>query len=218
MIVVFQNTTGLGMPDQRLQRPAGADPTYFVPPIAEAMRSSRLRFSTRALLGGVLLVAVVLGAVSMYPRTTTLAINDRWTGYYTGLGVADTNDFLGFNFYEFRVDDSPYRIWTISNERLEYNTITGYYPDGAACLIGTCRIEGEGRDLCPLIDALGSATSYRPDGTIAAVMQDGNGESQLFYPSGQLQWEATYENYERVSWSHWNEDGTLAGQSKSTDD
>ena len=94
-------------------------------------------------------------------------MNDRWTDYYTGLRFPDTNDFLGFNFYEFRIADSPYRVWTISNERVECNAITGYYPDGAACLVGTCRIEGEGRDMYPLIDGLGSATSYRPDETMS---------------------------------------------------
>jgi hypothetical protein len=178
----------------------------------------RAQFNTRTVLAFVSVIAVVLViaivALSNASRSRRLAVHDRWTGRYTGMGLADTNDILGFRYYEFVIDDLPYRTWIVSYQRREFNEVTAYFPDGSVCLVGTCRVEGTGREMYPLIDALGSATTYRPDGSIAGTVQDGHGEVYLHYPNGPVQWKMEYEDHERISWSLWNEDGTLNSSSE----
>lgn len=162
-----------------------------------------------ALLVG-LLVGLATLAVSV-EKTRTLETSSKWSASYSGLGIVDSNGVFGFQYREFLIDDLPNRTWSVSRVNSDCHPMVGYYPDGSICAKGFCRIEGTGRNMYPLIDEVCEATTYKPDGTVGSRVVNGTGRFALYFPDGTLNWEFVFADYERISYSHWDEDGELLG-------
>lgn len=173
------------------------------------MRAWKPKFSVRTMLLATFVIAASLGSISLYPRSKAMLRNDRHIGYYTGLGLVEDNTLLGYRFLRYTIDDSPHRKFEIRTDGTRYGSIEVRYPNGALAVEGRCAFEGTGQNRYPRTDIFDWGVSYRPDGSVAGVVRNGNGKGYLFYPSGPVQFEWELKDHEPLYFKAYGEDGKL---------
>ena len=170
---------------------------------------TRFKFSLRTMFVALTIAVTSVWLFSRLPREMTVVGNDKWTAKYRGFGLNDGRGMFGKQYFEFAIDDLPYRTWQITYSNGDYGNASCFYPNGKIALEGECRIEFSQHEAYPLIDDLKNATSYYPNGEIAARVIAGSGTAIWFYPDGVKNWECEYESGVRTRFLQYAPDGTI---------
>ena len=149
----------------------------------------RFRFSLRTLLILVAVCGLVLGAPYWYPKSKTLSINDRYVGYYRGLGWGHESGYFGTNWYRIVVRDDEGAYWEVDVSGLGYNPYRGYYKTGVLREEGACLVVETGGDIAPDRHELLHGRFYGPDGKLLSEVSNGTGKQILCAADGTRLWE-----------------------------
>lgn len=178
----------------------------------------------RGMLLLVALAACGLASFIAWPRSMPLLPDeDRYTGYFTGLGLVDDASPLGRRFYRVHIDDGPCGFMDVDvrgdgqapfREGLShgaYYPYRGHYPDGTLREEGECRVKFLGLPIQPSPDNhdIRNGRFYKPDGSLGSVVRDGSGVQIYWYPDGRIRWRLELKNYNRVLSQMWDREGKL---------
>jgi hypothetical protein len=184
------------------------------------MRHWRKSFSLQSWLGVVAVLALILGVSICLPRKTALSLNEKiYTGYFRGLGITDSDSFLGRRFYKIVASDAPYGYWEVDFKHAGYNEYRGYYSNGKLREKGWCYVGMHDipRQPCPDNHDIKDGYYYRPDGTLGSTIKNGSGIQTYWYPNGDVRWRLILKDYRRLSAQNWAENGELISEEKASD-
>lgn len=173
-----------------------------------------MRFSIRTLLIVVAFVAVFLAIPYWIPKHQVLSINDRYTGYYRGLGFHNSRGYFGKSWYRIVVDDDDGCYWEVEVKRLGYNQYRGYYESGVLREEGECIIEPNSFDIYPDRTDLLWGQYYDPKGNLISSVVDKTGKQILCYPNGKFAWELDLLNGDRTLVRMWHPNGQMTLESR----
>ena len=179
------------------------------------------RFSLRTMLVFQILIATLLAVPYSWPKWEQLRSyvprSDDNIGYYRGLGWGDEPGYFGKNFYRFRVsagggEPIEYVDVDVFLEQGDSSSFRAFYPDGTLRLEGVGSVEFSGfhgNEPIPDFSYPKCQKSYRPDGTLGSEIVDGTGVATIWRPDGRVASEWVIENYDFVSWTHYDLDGNV---------
>ena len=166
----------------------------------------------------ILIVVVISGLASYwyYPKSCQISISNspNLIGTYRGFGLENKPGFLGKNFFRFSIIDTIFEdgfSWVECHGKEEYCKFLGVYANGQKRMEGECWIEvfnSEG-ELSPNTDKIKWGKYFKPDGTLASEVVEGDGKKTLWSIDGVKLWEVDIENSKMVKYSMWDRQGKL---------
>ncbi len=100
-------------------------------------------------------------------------------------------------------------LFSIVFEKEGYNPFFLFYEGGGIAGRGLCKVNNNGYEIMEDIHDIQEAEFYDPEGKLVSEIHDGTGIQKLYYSNGTLYWELELENFKRVRFKWWNQDGSL---------